>query len=137
MTDDTGKDLAHRFIEALRGIEREGQGAVEAMVSLFGEAATLTNPALEQTRGERRGREGARTFWSAYADAFAGATTEFGHVTIGGNAIGLFWTTRGGSPDPGVEPLSYAGATLVEHDAAGVITGFRGYYDTQALKSPG
>ena len=135
MADDTGKDLAKRFIAALRGIEREGHGAVEPMAALFAEAATLTNPALEKTRNDRRGRDGARTFWNAYADTFAGATTEFSHVTIGAKSIGLFWRTSGGSWNPGGQPLSYAGATLLEHDAAGLITSFRGYYDTQALKT--
>jgi hypothetical protein len=135
MADDTGKDLAQRFIEALRSIESEGHGAVDSMASLFAEGATLANPALDQTHAKRQGRDGARAFWNAYADAFTGATTEFSHVTIGDNAIGLFWTTRGGSSEPGHQPLSYAGATLLEHDDAGLITGFRGYYDTQALKT--
>jgi hypothetical protein len=132
---DIGKDLAQRFIDALRSIEREGHGAVESMAALFADAATLANPALDQTGHQRQGRDGARAFWNAYADAFAGATTEFSHVTIGSNAIGLFWTTRGGSLDPDDQPLSYVGATLVEHDGDGLITGFRGYYDTQALKA--
>ena len=135
MADDNSKDLAERFMAALRRIEHEGHGAVEPMALLFTEAATLTNPALEQTGNERQGREGARTFWRAYADTFAGASTEFSHVTIGDGAIGLFWRTAGGSWNTAGQPLSYAGATLLEHDAAGSITGFRGYYDTQALKS--
>jgi hypothetical protein len=107
------------------------------MVELFDDAATLANPALEQAGSERHGRDGARTFWRHYADAFAGASTEFGHVMLGDHAIGLFWTTTGGSAPAGGRPLAYAGATLIEHDGAGAITGFRGYYDTQALTITG
>ncbi|HEX2542922.1 MAG TPA: nuclear transport factor 2 family protein [Caldimonas sp.] len=135
MADETGKDLAQRFIAALRSIESEGHGAVESMAALFAAGATLTNPALQQTGSRRDGRDGARAFWNAYADTFTGARTEFNHVTIGEHAIGLFWTTAGGSAGPGQEPLGYDGATLIEHDATGSITGFRGYYDTQALKT--
>jgi hypothetical protein len=134
MTRPIGNDLAERFIAALHAIEAEGATAVESMTALFTDTARLANPALAQTGQERTGREGARMFWNSYADAFHGASTEFGHVTFGEGVVGLFWTTDGGTA-PGGGSLSYVGATLLEHDAAGAITGFRGYYDTQALKA--
>lgn len=134
MSNDTGNDLAQRFIAALKAIEQHAEQAVEAMTALFGENATLANSALDLTGTERRGRAGARTFWSDYAQAFSGAKTEFSHVTVGAGAIGLFWTTAGALAPAAATPLSYAGSTLIEHDGAGTITGFRGYYDTRALK---
>jgi hypothetical protein len=134
MTPDTGKNVADRFIAALRRIEKEGPGAVEPMVALFDDSATLANAALDHTGAEREGREGVRSFWTGYADAFTGAVTDFSHVTVGPDSIGLFWVTTGGTASFGRPAPTYAGATLIEHDANGKITHFRGYYDTAALK---
>jgi hypothetical protein len=135
MSPEVGKHLAQRFVAALQALEREGPDAVPAMAALFGEGSRLVNPALESAGMERRGQEGAHAFWADYAEAFRGASTTFSHMTLGEGAIGLFWTTSGVPTAAGAPTLGYAGATLIEHDEAGVITGFRGYYDSQALKA--
>ena len=125
---------ARRFIEALHAIERDGEAALEPMVAMFADSAVITNAALKQADHVREGREGATRFWTDYAATFRGARTEFHQVTVGDNAAGLFWTTRGARVG-GDASLDYDGATLLELDGGddGRIVRFTGYYDTRAL----
>ena len=135
MNDDTTA-LAERFTEALHALDADA-GALDEMVALFAENATLENAALDLNGETREGTDGARAFWGAYRDQFETAETEFHRVTVGdgddggGRSAGLFWTTRGKAP--GGESLDYHGATLLVFDGEGKVERFRGYYDTRQL----
>ena len=133
MTDpDDPADFANRFIAAQHALDRDGAAAVDAMVGLFGDAATISNAALKLAGTERHGRDGARAFWSDYCRALQGAETEFHAVTTGdGGAVGLFWTTR--LARDGQAPMEYDGATWLSLDADGLVGRLQGYYDTRAL----
>ena len=130
MSDDTLK-LAKGFTDALHAVDADGDGALDDMVALFADDAAIENAALDLSGETRSGKDGAREFWSEYAQQFESASTEFHHVTADGSAGGLFWTTSGASPSG--ESLSYHGATLLEFDDAGLVKRFRGYYDTRQL----
>lgn len=132
--------FARRFIDALHGLERDGQAGLDAMVALFSDSARISNAAMKQAGNVREGRDGAARFWSDYAATFEGASTEFHRVTLGGDAIGLFWTTRGAKAVGDGARLDYDGATLLELDGSGsgdsgLIVRFTGYYDTRALSA--
>ena len=135
MIDDT-TSLAKRFTDALHALDADA-GALDDMVALFAEGATLENAAPDPEGETREGTDGARAFWDAYRKQFAKAETEFHRVTVGdedgadGRSAGLFWTTRGESPDG--ESLDYHGATLLVFDGEGKVNRFRGYYDTRQL----
>lgn len=141
MTDDTMTDdtmaLAERFTDALHALDKDAD-ALDDMVALFAEDATLENAALDLEGETREGTDGARAFWDTYRKQFARAETTFHHVTAGdggeagGPAAGLFWTTRGESPDG--QSLDYHGATLLAFDGDGKVKRFRGYYDTRQLE---
>ena len=47
-------------------------------------------------------------------------------------AAGLFWTTTGSGADG--QEIEYHGATLLQFNAAGLITSLHGYYDTRELE---
>lgn len=133
MSEAAGSDaLARRFVEALHALDAEGEAAVEAMTALFADEATVTNAALRRAGTERRGRDAVRTFWTDYAHTFREARTEFRAVTTGGDAIGLFWTTRG--RDAQGEPIEYDGASLLLLDGQGRIATFSGYFDPENLQ---
>ncbi len=126
--------FAHRFIAAQHALDNDGEAAVDAMLELFGPASTLGNSALKLAGAERRGQEGARSFWSDYCKALHGAETEFHAVTTGDDAVGLFWTTR--LSRDGAEATEYDGATWLRLGEDGLIAHLHGYYDTRALASP-
>lgn len=131
MSDDQTLDRAKRFTEALHAVDAGGDGAVDAMVKLYAPDARLMNAALDLNGETRDGHEGAHAFWSAYAQQFDTAETTFHHVTADGAAGGLFWTTKGKSPEG--DPLEYHGASLLVFDDEGLVSSFRGYYDTRQL----
>ena len=138
MSDTDTLERAKRFTEALHAVDEGGDGAIDAMVELFADGASLENAALDLSGETREGKDGAKAFWTEYASQFDTAKTEFHHVTADGSAGGLFWTTNGKSPAG--ESLDYHGATLLEFDDAGLVERFRGYYDTRQLtmeKPPG
>ena len=134
MSPATTEQTARRFIDALHALEQDGESRLETMVALFADTATITNAALKQAGHVREGRDGAERFWTDYVATFRGAATEFHQVTLGDKAVGLFWTTRGGTAG-GDTRLDYDGATLLELDGSddGRIVRFSGYYDTRAL----
>ena len=138
MSDANTLDLAKRFAEALHAVDAGEDGAIDAMVELFADGASLENAALDLSGDTMTGKGDAKAFWSEYAGQFETAKTEFHHVTADGSAGGLFWTTNGTSSSG--ESLDYHGATLLEFDDAGLVKRFRGYYDTRQLtmeKPPG
>jgi len=124
-------ELAREFAEALHAVDGREEGAIERMVARFAPEARLTNAALKLAHEERTGSVGARAFWEQYQSSFREAHTEFFELTSSERAAGLFWTTHG--TDATGEPLSYDGVTLLVLDQQGLITLFRGYYDTREL----
>jgi ketosteroid isomerase-like protein len=125
------RDLGQTFIDALHGIDRQAEGAIDRMVDLFGDEARLTNAALILAGDERSGREGVRQFWREYQQTFREAETTFSHLTTDEGAVGLFWTTRG--TDVAGDTVDYDGVSLLEFGEDGKISSFHGYYDTRQL----
>jgi ketosteroid isomerase-like protein len=126
-----GKELAHRFIDALHKIEAGGTGDIDDMTNLFAKDARLTNAALHGK--ELTGPDGARKFWDEYRAAFGDVRSEFSHVIVDEHAAGLFWHTEGRRRDG--QPIGYDGVSLLEwsEQEQGKISFFRGYYDTREL----
>lgn len=125
------RELAQAFAEALHGVDRREEGAIERMVANYSPEARLTNAALKLAGEERNGPEGARAFWEQYQNSFREASTEFFELTASERGAGLFWTTRG--TDAAGDAFTYDGVTLLIFDDAGRIVLFRGYYDTREL----
>jgi hypothetical protein len=124
-------ELGQQFAEALHAVDRHEDGAVERMAALFSPEARLLNAALKLAGEEYHGQDGARTFWTNYQQNFREAATEFFQITSNAESAGLFWTTRG--LDATGERFEYDGVTLVVFGDDGLVTLFRGYYDTREL----
>lgn len=131
MDQQRSQQLAQQFIDALHILEHGSADDVDAIVALFSDDAKLINAALKLAGEERRGTEGARTFWSEYRRTFGDAHSEFFQITANDESAGLFWTTKGTGNDG--QPMEYDGVSLLVFDDAGKITLFRGYYDTREL----
>ena len=123
--------VAQQFIDALHGLEQGGEDEAHQITLLFRDDATLTNSALDLRGVEITGRDEILRFWIEYKQTLGGAYSEFHHITTSEYSAGLFWTTKGQSPDG--QDISYHGATLLEWDDTGRIRFFRGYYDTRQL----
>ena len=123
--------LAQQFIDALRNLEKGRENDVAALVELFSDNARITNAALQLVDKEEIGRNGATHFWTEYKKTLGDCFSTFHHVTNDDDAAGLFWTTEGTGPDG--NGVKYDGVSLLEFDAEGKITFFRGYYDTRDL----
>ena len=116
---------AGRFIDALRGLERGGDG--EALVALFAEDTEVSNPLeLEPLHGT----EGARRFWRAYRDAFQEVESRFHNVVESGDAAILEWTSQGRLASGA--PVEYDGVSVLEFEH-GRICRFRSYFNPADL----
>lgn len=131
MDQQQTRDLAQTFIDALHTLEQGSVDDVDALVALFSDDARLINAALKLAGDERRGQDGARSFWQEYRRTFGEAYSEFFQVTTSDDAAGLFWTTKGTGNDG--QPMEYDGVSLLVFDDQGKIARFRGYYDTREL----
>lgn len=133
MSDIQGK--AQQFIDALHELEQCDPAASETqidnLVKLYSSQTRLTNAALQLASKEESGTDGARRFWSEYKSALGQCFSSFHHVTNDANAAGLFWTTEGAGLDG--QSVKYDGVSLLEYDEDGLISFFRGYYDTRDL----
>lgn len=119
------------FIDALHALE---QGSVEdahRIAALYSSEATLRNSALDNKDTEMKGLEQITQFWTEYKETLGEIFSKFHHVTVSGEAAGLFWTTTG--TNPAGDPINYHGSTLLQFGADGKIEFFRGYYDTRDL----
>ena len=121
------ENLANQFIEALHDLENSEESEADKISMLFAENAVLANAALELSGKKVEGREAIHRFWIEYKSTLGQAHSKFYHVTTGQNAAGLFWTTEA---EAGTH---YHGATLLQFDETGMISFFRGYYDTREL----
>lgn len=122
---------AQNFIDALHALEKGDESQIAPLVELFADDARITNAALQLAGKAELGRDGATRFWTEYKKALGACFSEFHHVTIDENAAGLFWTTQGSGTDGSA--VKYDGVSLLEFDANGKISFFRGYYDTRDL----
>jgi ketosteroid isomerase-like protein len=123
---------AKEFIDALHILEEGNEQDANGLAELYAEDATLTNAALDLKGGEIKGRDAILSFWVEYKSQLGEVTSHFHHVTASAEAAGLFWTTEGTSPSG--DKVHYHGSTLLQFDEQGLITFFRGYYDTRELQ---
>ena len=130
------KENAQTFINALHALEQASGDAtheVDAITALYATNARLTNAALKLVGEEKAGTDAIRTFWADYKKTLGQAYSDFHHVAASDNAAGLFWVTKGTSPNGQADAIHYDGSTLLEFDDSGKITFFQGYYDTAQL----
>ena len=114
-------ELAERFTRALQQLERERN--VDRLVELFADDAELRRAPRAAIY---RGREGARTFWAEYLDAFASIETRFYAVTEGDGRVVLEWHSVATAKQG--RPIEYDGCSIVEGSGERV-SRFRTYYD--------
>ena len=119
---------AQQFIHSLHELEQSENSADSDISMFFAEDAVLANAATELAGKKIEGRESIHRFWVEYKRTLGKAHTDFHHVTISQNSAGLFWTTHS---DDG--STRYHGATLLQFDETGMISFFRGYYDTREI----
>lgn len=130
------RQQADAFISALHDLETstgDSDAALDAIVALYADDATLTNSALKLTGEERQGKDAIRTFWSEYKKTFGKAYSDFHQITTNDDAAGLFWVTRATNADGQEDAVAYDGTTLLVFDGEGKISHFQGYYDTRQL----
>jgi steroid delta-isomerase-like uncharacterized protein len=119
------KEVADRFVEALRKLEAERD--VEPLLAIHTEDCDVGNVAVSRTFS---GHEGLRTFWTNYRQTFGEMKSEFRNVFAddAGHAA-LEWTTEGTSN--GVT-VSYDGVSILEIEDDKV-SRFRAYFDPRRL----
>ena len=128
-TSELTQDVAQRFIQALNGLEDRGEAALDELLGLFADDATLRNPFLQREQHEVRGRHGIAEFWRRYRGSFADIRSDFSEVTANDHAAGLFWHSHG--TDRNGQPIEYDGVTLLRLDDSGRIADFQGYFDSR------
>ncbi|MBT9368646.1 nuclear transport factor 2 family protein [Rhizobium sp. CSW-27] len=117
--------LARDFVEALRKLEQAGE--VEAILSLFRDDATVSNPVLSREAGS----DGPARFWRDYRASFKDVASEFRQTASQGNISFLEWESRGMI---GGKPFSYGGVTVLE-EKDGQIAALRSYFDPARIPS--
>ena len=122
------ENLAQQFIEALHDLEEGDDSEADKLSLLFAKEAVLANSATESAGDKIQGREAIHRFWVEYKGMLGQANSKFHHVTTSSNAAGLFWTTETEGSD-----TRYHGATLLQFNEEGLISFFRGYYDSREL----
>lgn len=126
---DQTQAVAQRFIHALNGLEDRGDAALDELLGLFADDATLRNPIIQREHHDYRGREGIADFWRQYRGSFGEIHSDFAEVTANDHAAGLFWHSRG--TDKNGQPVEYDGVTLLRLDESGRIADFQGYFDSR------
>lgn len=118
--------MADRFAKALQESEaRRDPGPVAGLFAPDAELANLSH--------ERRGADGARTFWQEYLDAFGAIRSVFSAVKQFDGWAVLEWASEGTLPAG--KPVKYRGVSVLEVDGDRVKK-FRTYYDSAALVTP-
>jgi steroid delta-isomerase-like uncharacterized protein len=118
------KDLADRFVEALRELEENRN--VEALVGIHTEDCEVGNVSVPETF---RGHEGLREFWTSYRSTFGEMKSEFRNVFATEDRAALEWTTEGTSNG---DTVSYEGVSILEIED-GNVRRFMAYFDTRDL----
>lgn len=116
--------LAGEFIEALKRLEESGD--IEAILKLFREEATVSNPVLS---GEGKGSDRPDRFWRDYRASFDEIRSEFLGVASENGTAFLEWESRGTIDG---KPFRYAGVSVLEEED-GKIAAFRTYFDPNRL----
>ena len=122
------ENLAQQFIHCLHDLEQSENSENSKIAMLFAEDAVLVNAATELSKKKIEGREAIKSFWVQYKSTLGKAHSQFHHVTTNQNSAGLFWTTARDD-----RYTRYHGATILQFDENGMITFFRGYYDTREI----
>lgn len=123
------------FIDALHALETGSVDDVNQLVALYSADATLSNSALDNKGRQLKGADEILRFWVEYKETLGQVLSKFHHVTVSDAAAGLFWTTSG--QNPAGDEVNYHGSTLLQFDETGLISFFRGYYDTRELTVKG
>jgi steroid delta-isomerase-like uncharacterized protein len=118
------KELADRFVEALRELEENRN--VEALVGIHTEDCEVGNVSVPETF---RGHEGLREFWTSYRSTFGEMKSEFRNVFATEDRAALEWTTEGTSNG---DTVSYEGVSVLEIED-GNVRRFMAYFDTRDL----
>ncbi|HZH03158.1 MAG TPA: nuclear transport factor 2 family protein [Myxococcaceae bacterium] len=116
---------AKQFIEALHTLEQKGD--LEPLVSLFSDAAELSNLAAPRVF---RGPEAIRQFWREYRGTFRELRSDFRNVIESGDRVALEWETTG-TAHTGA-PIEYQGVSILEFDGDR-LNRFFAYFDPSAL----
>lgn len=125
-TSDRPDSPARLFADALQALE--GGGDLDAFLAVFAEDVQLLRP---EAGGQESGPEGARRFWQAYVDQFTEIASSFGRLVDAGPYAELEWVSEGRLSTG--TPITYAGVSLLEHDAEGRVVRFATYFDTSAF----
>lgn len=120
---------AREFADALQRLEADGD--LDAFVGRFAEDVVLVRP---EPGGQETGPDAARRFWQAYLDQFESIGSTFGRLVDAEPYAELEWVSEG-RLRTGRE-ITYAGVSLLEHDADGQIARFATYYDTVPFVEP-
>lgn len=96
----------------------------EAAASLFAEDGTYRNDIFQDE--PNKGRAGVSEYWTMVTASQSEATVRMGTPFVDGQkAIVEFWTTMNVDDDP----VTLAGALLLDFDDAGLCTALREYYN--------
>ncbi len=118
------KEVADRFVEALRGLEENR--SVEALVEVHTEDCEVGNVSVPETFN---GHDGLREFWTSYRSTFGEMKSEFRNVFAAEEGAALEWATAGTSNG---DTVSYEGVSILEIEG-GKIRRFMAYFDSRDL----
>lgn len=124
-TSMSEKEIAERFIEALRTLEDTKDGG--PLAALYTDAAAVGNLIAPD---RFHGKDGAHEFWAEYRGTFDTAKSTFRNVIAGEGSAALEWTTEGTSFEG--QPFRYAGVTILEIEG-NLVARSSAYFDPKAL----
>ncbi|HEY8609086.1 MAG TPA: nuclear transport factor 2 family protein [Noviherbaspirillum sp.] len=127
------RSMAETFIARLHSVEQGESAGVDTIVEMFADDAELSNPLVERTGHERKGRDQIAQFWREYRGVFRDIHSEFTDVTASDHSAGLFWRSTG--TDAGGKPLEYEGVSLLTFNEDGKIRHFKGYFDSRQVSA--
>ena len=102
------KELAEKFIEALRNLEENRD--VEGIAAMFTEDAEIHNVVTIENEHQLD----ARTFWTNYRNSFGEVRSEFRNRIASEKSAALEWTTSGTTNDG--QEFKYEGVSILEFD---------------------
>lgn len=118
---------AERFISALHRLEDASD--LDTIAALYDDRAEVSNTTDAEPHV---GRDGARTFWNKYRDAFERVHSEFRNILESESAALLEWRSDGRTAAG--QDVSYDGVSVLEFSGDRIVR-FRAYFDPHALTS--
>ncbi|WP_224240639.1 nuclear transport factor 2 family protein [Hyalangium gracile] len=118
-------ERAQRFVDALAKLEESGE--LEALVSLFGDDAQVSNAASSRVFS---GQDGARQFWTEYKGMLAQVRSTFRNMIESADRVALEWETQGTAHNGAA--VNYEGVSIIEWDGDR-IRRFYAYFDPGLL----